>query len=66
MDIEERVSWHLLDGSVVEVVGAQVAYEESDSEETRYWLQSGSILGIKKAAVCYYKIDKAPEGDGVC
>ena len=67
MRTDERITYNMVDGSILEIIGRQVINEEHEDGAHKYYLESGKIVVIMDNAVSYYTISEAPEdGDGIC
>ena len=65
MTREERIVYHLFDGSIIEINGSDVIQEEYENGAYKYYLNSGIVLAVMDSGVTYYTIHKAPEGGNV-
>lgn len=61
MEQDTRIVYHLIDGSIIEIVGSYIVGEYHDEQSDRYELAEGPTFEIYKNAIAYSVIDDASD-----
>lgn len=63
-----RTTYHLIDGSTVEVNDRYIETKLEEDGQLKYWHTNGKYMAINREAIAYYTVEEVadpPEGDMV-
>lgn len=61
MTREERIVYHLFDGSIISIDGRDVVKEGYENGAHKYYLKSGRVVAVMNSGVTYYTIQEAED-----
>ena len=66
MEMDKRITYHMTDGSIVEIIGMFVEKESHENGIHTYTMEGGKVYAIYDGQIVYRVTSDAPEGGGEC